>query len=37
MPSGLFGHVLGVSHPAGESLAKGSTVELYVVIPEKHS
>jgi hypothetical protein len=37
MPSGLFGHVLGVSHPAGASLTKGSTVELYVVIPEKHS
>jgi PASTA domain-containing protein len=37
VPTGLFHRVLGVSHQEGESLAKGSTVALYVVIPPKHS
>jgi hypothetical protein len=37
IPTGLFHRVLGASHQAGESLAKGSTVALYVVIPPKHS
>jgi hypothetical protein len=37
IPNGLFHRVLGVSHPAGDTLAKGSTVTLYVVIPPKRS
>jgi hypothetical protein len=36
LPRSLFHRVLGVSGVAGEQLAKGSTVTLYVAIPRAH-
>lgn len=36
LPRSLFHRVLGVSGVAGEELAKGSTVTLYVAIPHAH-
>lgn len=35
LPKGLFHRVLGATQPAGERVAKGSTITIYVAIPRK--